>query len=82
MVSIDKFNKLSQDEKAFHIWTHATFLHVREEKNFRFNLFYIGNYYVELVYNISDNQIEKINAFFTDAFLMPYLDSITLSDLI
>ncbi|MFI5220337.1 MAG: hypothetical protein ACHQNT_12705 [Bacteroidia bacterium] len=82
MVSIDKFNNLSQDEKAWHIWNGATFLHVREDKNFRFNLFYIGNYYVELVYNISDNQIEKINAFFTTAFLTPYIDSIALSDLI
>ena len=82
MVSIEKFNKLSLDEKAWHIWNGATFLHVREDKNFRYNLFYIGNYYVELVYDIGNNQIEKINAFFTAVFLAPYLDSIKLSDLI
>ena len=81
MVTIDKFNKLSLDEKAWHIWNCAAFLHVREDKNLRYNLFYLNNYYVELIYNSEDNEIEKIRAFFTPALLTPYLDAINISDL-
>ena len=82
MVSIDKFNKLSLDEKAWYIWNGAVFLHVHEDKKFRYNLFYMNNYYVELLYNNENNEIEKIRAFFSDSFLSPYLENIDIKELI
>lgn len=81
MVSIDKFNKLSLDEKAWYIWNGATFLHVREDDQFRYNLFYMNHYYIELLYNVDDNRIEKIRAFFTASYLSPYLKTINLKEL-
>lgn len=81
MVSIDKFNKLSLDEKAWYIWNGATLLHVREDKTHRYNLFYMNNYYIELLYSIDDNEIDKIRAFFSDSFLTPYLQTINIEDL-
>lgn len=82
MVSIDNFNKLSLDEKAWHIWNGATFLMVRTDENYRYNLFYMNDYYAELLYNVETNQIDKIRAFFTNQFLSDYLDSINLADLL
>lgn len=82
MVTIDKFNKLTLDEKAWHIWNGATFLHAREDKKFRYNLFYMNNYYIELLYNLDTNEIGKIRAFFSHSFVSPYLDTISIDDLI
>ena len=81
MVTIDKFNRLSLDEKAWYIWNGAAYLHVREDEKYRYNLFYMNNYYVELLYNINDNEIEKIRAFFSHSFLTPYLETIELDEL-
>ncbi len=81
MVSLTKFNKLSLDEKAWYIWNGAVFLHVHEDKKYRYNLFFMNNYYIELAYNNESNEIDKIRAFFSDAFLTPYLDSIDIKKL-
>lgn len=81
MVTIDNFNRLTLDEKAWHIWSSATFLHVREDRKHRYNLFEMNGYYVELLYNIEDNDIDKIRAFYSTSFLAPYLDTIAVEDL-
>lgn len=81
MVTIEKFNKLSLDEKAWYIWNGSTFLLAREEGRYRFNLFYMNNYYVELVYGMAENDIVKVRAFFSDAFLDDYFNEIDISRL-
>jgi hypothetical protein len=82
MVTIDTFNNLSMDEKAWQIWNNATFIHVHEDNTYRYNLFFINTYYVEIWYDIANNDIEKIRAFYTDAILNSYLESIDISHLI
>jgi hypothetical protein len=81
MVAFEKFSKLSMEEKAWYLWNGGSFLMAYESDQFRFNLFRINNYYVELIYNLQTNDIEKIRAFFTDTLLTPYLQRIDLSKL-
>lgn len=81
MVQINKFNKLTLEEKAWYIWNSATFLHSREDSEFRYNLFYLNNYYVELLYNIQGNEVDKIRAFFSSTFITAYLENISLEEL-
>ncbi len=82
MVAFEKFSKLSMEEKAWYLWNGGSFLMAYESESFRFNLFRINNYYVELIYNLKSNDIEKIRAFFTDALLVPYLQKIDISELV
>lgn len=81
MVAFEKFSKLSMEEKAWYLWNGGAFLMAYESEGFRFNLFRINNYYVELIYNLRTNDIEKIRAFFTDTLLIPYLQKIDISAL-
>ncbi len=78
MVTINIFNDLTMDEKAWHIWNGAIFLHVYEDKTYRYNLFFMNTYYVEIWYDIANNDIAKIRAFYTDSILNSYLESIDI----
>jgi hypothetical protein len=82
MVAFEKYSKMSMEEKAWYLWNGGSFLMAYESDRFRFNLFKISNYYVELVYNLQTNDIEKIRAFFTEALLSPYLQKIDISELL
>ena len=58
--SVIKFNTLDFDEKAWHVWHHATYLIVRQNKIYRVNLYHLNDYYIQLWYNVKKNRIEKI----------------------
>ena len=81
MVTAANFNTLTLDAKGHQIWNNSTFLHVREDKHCRYNLFYINNYYVELVYNKENNEIENICGLVSDATIALYLETIDINAL-
>ena len=81
-VSISEFNSLTMDEKAWHLWHGACFLHVFEKDGYRINLFYLSNYYIELWYSISENKVETIRAFRSVRLLEPFLSNINLDKLL
>ncbi|MCC6384056.1 MAG: hypothetical protein LC117_08925 [Bacteroidia bacterium] len=82
MVAFDKFGKLSLEEKAWYLWNGGSFLMANEDGQFRYNLFRINNFYVELIYNLETEEIDKIRAFFSESFLTPYLASIDIDELL
>ncbi len=71
--SVNKFNTLDFDEKAWHVWHHATFLIVRQNKNHRVNLYHLNNYYIQLWYDVKQNRIERIAATYSKRVVEPYL---------
>lgn len=77
-VSLNEFNNLNTDEKAWYLWHGATFLHVYENRKHRINLFYLNNYYIELWYNLDGNNIDNIGAFTSLDRLKPFLDRINI----
>jgi hypothetical protein len=79
--SASNFNDLGFDEKAWHVWHHATFLMVRQNKKFRVNLYFLNGYYIQLWYNVRRNKIEKIAATQSQRVVNPYLCLIRLKDL-
>lgn len=81
-ISINEFNDLDTDEKAWHLWHGASFLHVYEKPGLRINLFYLNNYYIELRYDINGSKVDNINAFQTTAKLDPFLENITIAGLL
>jgi hypothetical protein len=78
-VSIIEFNEMTTDEKAWYLWHGATFLHVYEKPEYRINLFYLNNYYIELSYNIAGNRVDSIRAFTSIQLLNPFLENISIS---
>ena len=81
-ISCKEFNKLAHDEQAFYIWNGAIHLHVREVYGYRVNLFSFNGYYIELWYSSFENTIKKIKAFESVALLAPYLENISLGELL
>ena len=79
--SAQHFNSLDFDEKAWHVWHHATFLIVRQNKSFRGNLYHLNNYYIQLWYNVKKNKIEKIAATQSKKVMNAYLNMIVLPDI-
>jgi hypothetical protein len=81
-VTIAEFNELTLDEKAWHLWHGATFLHVYEKQVYRINLFYLNNYYIELWYHKEGNKVDKIRAFTSPDLLEPFLENIHIGNIL
>ena len=78
-VTLNEFNELTTDEKDWHLWHGATFLHVYTTDQYRVNLFHLNDYYIELWYNISGNKVDHIRAFKSIELLAPFLDFIHIT---
>jgi len=81
-VTINEFNELTLDEKAWHLWHGATFLHVYEKSVHRVNLFYLNEYYIELWYHMEGNKVDNIRAFTSQSLLDPFLENIQIGSLL
>ena len=79
--TVIKFNTLDFDEQAWHVWHHATFLIVRQNKSYRVNLYFLNDYYIQLWYHVKKNRIEKIAATPSKRVIDPYLSLIEVSNL-
>lgn len=80
--SVDKFNALNFDEKAWHVWHHANFLMVRQNSYYRVNLYYLNGYYIQLWYHVKRNRIAKIAATRSERIVDAYLPGISIENLI
>jgi hypothetical protein len=80
--SEELFNTLNFDEKAWHVWHHATFMIVRQNKEFRVNLYFLNGYFVQLWYHVKRNRIDKIAATKSNRVLKPYLSLIDIEKLL
>jgi hypothetical protein len=80
--SVEQFNSLSFDEQAWHVWHHATFMIVRQNKQYRVNLYYMNGFYIQLWYHVKKNRIDKIGATYSTSVMNPYLRLIELKDII
>ena len=81
-VSINEFNELTLDEKAWYLWHGATFLHVYEKSKHRVNLFHLNDYYIELWYHMERNKVDNIRAFTSQELLEPFLENIHIENVL
>lgn len=55
------FLNLPAEEQLNTVWEKATYLKTHEDNQFRFNLYALGNFYIEIKYDIKRNSIvEKV----------------------
>lgn len=67
------FNRLSQAERAEHVYHFGNFIASCPERG---NLYEMGGFYAELLYNDDLNEIQEVRGFRTLRNLDPYLNKI------
>ena len=73
-IGLYEFNVLPEDQKAQMVWNHGTFLTNKADGKKAVTLYSLSNFYVEIWYNQTENQITKIRSFNSVKQLSPYLD--------
>lgn len=76
-MTIYEFAKLNGEEKANKTWK-GTFLAHREKGNTKFALYSVENFFVEVTYRSSDNEILGFSPSQTNRLLDDYLKDIIL----
>jgi hypothetical protein len=80
-MDIYQFIELSTEEQVSNVWR-GTFIANRNYKGFNVVLYSIDNFFVEVFYNQTENAITQIRPFRSQTRLMPYINSIDLTQLI
>jgi hypothetical protein len=60
MLSSYQLSLLPLNEQVQYVWDHGKFVGNSIHKGFPTNLYWMGNYYAEVVYNDVENRIEDI----------------------
>lgn len=81
-IGIYEFNQLDDNSKYELLLKEGVFLTNYKTPNVGRNLHRLSDFYVEVVYDSTDNQISKLKAFKSERLLEPYLDGIEISELL
>lgn len=79
-MTLYQFRLLDQDEQAGAVWD-GTFLETRFEPGYKILLYAVGDFYVEVYYSDTLNEITRIRPFRYVDILKPYLDNIGIGDM-
>jgi len=79
-MDIYQFIELPAEEQVNTIWQ-GTFVGNRNYKGFNVVLYSVGNFFVEVFYDQTENAISQIRPFRSRTRLMPYVNSIDLNEL-
>ena len=80
MITLDDFQTLPFDEKCDCITVFADYIVYRVEKERKFYLYYLENYFVEVSYSPTKREVLGIHAFKNMNLATPYLRDIDISD--
>jgi hypothetical protein len=80
-IGIYEYTLMTTDQRAACLWEHGTFLDNRVEKGFKYILYSLNNFYVEVTYDSEENGILEYTPFKTTKKLEPYLDEINLPEI-
>ncbi len=80
-LSLYEFNALPQQQQFQYVWDKGVFLTNRIEEGSRFNLYTVGDFFVEVRY-AADDMIKGLKSFRSTKPLDGFLDDISLSEVI
>jgi hypothetical protein len=80
-MTIYQFNDLSEMEQIEVIWT-VPAIAERKENGYKIFLFQVDSFYVELYHHILRDATERIRSFSSEEFLLPYLATIDIDQLL
>lgn len=77
-MDIFDFAILNTTDQANLVWTNGTYLCSKSNGLKKYNLYALENFYVEMLYDPSDNTVKSIKSFRSERLLKPYLSQIKL----
>jgi hypothetical protein len=80
-MSLYLFNVLSENEQAETLWEIGVYLTEREDRLFKYALYQIDNFYVEVWYHKEFNAIQRLRSFSSTIQLEPYLKRIDIVEI-
>ncbi|MFP4290065.1 MAG: hypothetical protein ACLFQ0_00465 [Cyclobacteriaceae bacterium] len=73
---------MSLTYRAQFTWSYGQMLSTKSDLSYNYNLYQVKNYFVELVINKQNCQVEKAEAFVDTDYLMKYVDFVFLNKLL
>jgi hypothetical protein len=80
-MTLNEFKLLDLNEQAQATWDHGILMGFREDPEYHMVLYRIDDFYIELHYHTSQNEITAIESFISEERLTPYLDKIDITEL-
>ena len=77
-LGIYEFVRFNDNERADCLWDNGQFVTFYKKGSFKYALYLLSNFYVEVTYDVQTNKIVDIKPFKTTKKLSPYLDAIEL----
>jgi hypothetical protein len=81
-MEMGEYSKLSLGDKADMLWKNGLFIDTYSDRLVTANLYFIHNFFVEVVVTHNNSQIKEITPFKTGSRLEKYLEMISLRELI
>jgi hypothetical protein len=81
-ITLKEFEGLSDNEKSEALWEYGEIIDHRFENEFRIMLYQISNFYCEVVYDDTNEELVEYRAFDSTVLLSPYLNAIDISGII
>lgn len=79
ILSISEYNSLTIDQKGEILFTKGDYIDHRVQYNkYKIVIYSLGNFYVEVFYDVHNNEIKRINALENEQDWTGYLESINL----
>ena len=72
------FNMQSKEETAVYTWEFGTFLASRMQGRYLVNLYYVDNFFVEVLYTPENKLVYGVKSFTSHRCFEPYLDDIKI----
>ena len=81
-MTLPQFYALNEGEQMENLWDNGVHITERQDKTFRYILYSLFSFFVELKYERNDNNLLGCRAFKNESQLEPYLPNIDISEII
>ncbi len=81
-MTLAQFEKLPLPRRAYVIWNHATFLACMDAGKAGRSLYFLHDFYVELLYDFNTNRVLGVVAFRDGWHLGEWLDKVNITELL
>lgn len=80
-MNLYQFNYYDLNRRAEIVWRNGSYLSVRHDGGHSVVLYHMGEFFVEVYYSPEDNQVKTVRGFKSKAYLEPYLERVSLQEL-
>ncbi|RDV11465.1 hypothetical protein DXT99_24715 [Pontibacter diazotrophicus] len=80
-MNLYQFNYCDLSRRAELVWQNGNYLSVRHDGGYSVVLYHMGEFFAEVWYSPEDNQVKNVRGFKSKACLEPYLETVSLQEL-